>query len=28
MKTAIESLEISKFENVNYLKAAKKVIGM
>jgi hypothetical protein len=28
MKKAIESLEISEFENVNYLKAAKKVIGM
>jgi len=28
MKKAIESLEISKYENVNYLKAAKSVIGM
>jgi len=28
MKKAIESLGISEFENVNYLKAAKRVIGM
>lgn len=28
MKKAIEALEISGLENVNYLRAAKKVIGM
>ncbi len=28
MKKAIDALEISEFENVNYLKAAKRVIGM
>lgn len=28
MKKAIEALEIDKYENVNYLKAAKRVIGM
>ena len=28
MQKSIESLEISEFENVNYLKAAKRVIGM
>jgi len=28
MKKAIEALEISKYENVNYLKAAKSVIGI
>ncbi|MCK5686425.1 hypothetical protein KAJ27_19980 [bacterium] len=28
MKKAIDALEISGFENVNYLKAAKSVIGM
>jgi len=28
MKKAIEALEISDLENVNYLKAAKRVIGM
>ena len=28
MKKAIEALEINKYENINYLKAAKRVIGM
>lgn len=28
MKQVIEKLEISSFENVNYLKAAKRVVGM
>lgn len=28
MKKAIEALEISELENINYLRAAKKVIGM
>jgi hypothetical protein len=28
MTTAIEALEIGSFENRNYLKAAKSVIGM
>ncbi len=28
MKKAIQALEIEKLENVNYLKAAKRVIGM
>lgn len=28
MKKAIEALEINKYENLNYLKAAKRVIGM
>lgn len=28
MKKAIEALEINKYENINYLRAAKRVIGM
>ncbi len=28
MKTAIEALEIDKYENINYLRAAKRTIGM